>query len=564
MKFSEFKYERADFDKYKVKMQNLILNMNNAKTADEQIQVIKQINKELSHINTLSTLCSIRHSINTKDEFYDKESEYWDEYSPLYSEVELEYEKAVINSKFRDALEKEFGEQYFKLIENSLRVFSSEVIEECQEENKLVSEYKKLIASAKIKYKGETYNLSGLGPFKISTDRAERQETNRLYNEFFVENKQKFEDLFDKLVKVRVRKAKKLGFNNYVEFGYVNMDRTDYDKDMVANFRRQVKEYIVPVATKLYNEQKERLGLDELYHYDENFEFVSGNAKPHGDAEFILNNGKKMYSELSKETNEFFDYMIDTDLLDLETKPAKQAGGYCTYIDDYNSPFIFSNFNGTSGDIDVLTHEAGHAFQVYSSRYIEIPMLMFPTYESCEIHSMGMEFITWPWMELFFEDETMKYKYSHLSGAIKFIPYGVLVDDFQHFIYENPDATPAERNAHFRQLEKEYLPHKNYADSTLLEEGCFWFRQGHIFSSPFYYIDYTLAQICALQFWKKMNENREKGWQDYMAICKIGGTKSFLGLVKTGDLISPFQDGCVASIIGDIEQYLDNIDTSDM
>ncbi|ONI44212.1 oligoendopeptidase F [Candidatus Epulonipiscioides gigas] len=561
MKFSEFKYERPDFALYKEEMTQLVDAMNNAQTSTEQISIIETIFKKMSHIETQSVLASIRHSIDTKDEFYDAESNYWDENGPLYGEVDLQFKKALVNSKFRTELEKEFTTQYFKLIENSLKVFSPEVIEECQEENKLVTEYMKLIASAQIEYKGKIYNLSGLAPFMISKDRAERKETNELHINFFKENKQKIEEIFDKLVKIRDKKAKKLGFKNYVECGYVIMNRTDYNKEMVANFRKQVKDYIVPVATKLYQSQKERLGLDELYYYDEKLEFNSGNAKPHGDAKFILDNGKKMYSELSADTKKFFDFMTENELLDLETKPGKQAGGYCTYINDYKAPFIFSNFNGTSGDIDVLTHEAGHAFQVYSSsNYIDIPELMFPTYESCEIHSMSMEFITWPWMQLFFEDETEKYKYTHLGEAIKFIPYGIIVDEFQHFIYENVDATPAERNAHFRALEKKYLPQKKYKDADFLEEGCFWFRQAHIFSSPFYYIDYTLAQICALQFWKKMQHDRELGWQDYLNICKIGGTKSFLGIIKEGNLISPFEDGCVASVIDEIENYLNKID----
>ncbi|OON98080.1 MAG: oligoendopeptidase F, partial [Candidatus Epulonipiscium fishelsonii] len=523
MKFKDFKYERPDFNQFKERVIALIQDMQDADTASDQIDIIKKIHKHHSSISTLNTISSIRHTINTKDEFYSKENGYWDEYSPLYSEIELMFQKALISSKFRVQLEAEFGILYFKLIENSLKVFSTEIIKECQEENKLVTEYTKLIASAEIEYKGKIYNLSGLGPFKESKDREERKESFNLYINFFKENKEKFEEIYDKLVRIRHEKAKKLGFNNYVEFGYVNMNRMDYNKEMVANFRKQVEEIIVPVARKLYEDQKERLGLDTLQYYDEVYEFTSGNAKPHGDAEFILNGGKKMYSELSPETKEFFNFMTENELLDLETKVGKQGGGYCTYIPEYKSPFIFSNFNGTSGDIDVLTHEAGHAFQVYSSRHIEVPELNFPTYESCEIHSMSMEFITWPWMELFFKEETDKYKYKHLASAMKFIPYGVTVDEFQHFVYENPQATKEERNRYWRELEHKYLPHKNYLDIEFLEEGCWWFRQGHIFSMPFYYIDYTLAQICALQFWKKMNYNREEGWQDYLAICKVGG-----------------------------------------
>ena len=534
----------------------------NATSSEEQITKIKEAHNYINEMYASSDLANIRHSINTKDEFYEGESEYWDEYMPLYIEQLQGLEKVLLYSPFRKELEEEFSKQYFDIMENSEKTFSNAILQEMQEENKLVTEYNKLIASAAIEFEGKTYNLSGMRPFMIAKDRETRKLASEACYKFFEENEEHFDTLFDKLVKVRNQKAKKLGFKNYVEYGYHMMNRTDYNQDMVKAFRKQVLEEIVPVANKLYEKQAKRLGLAKLSYYDIDFVFETGNATPQGDAHFILENGKKMYSELSLETKEFFDFMTKNELMDLETKPGKQAGGYCTLISSYKAPFIFSNFNGTSGDVDVLTHEAGHAFQVYNSRWIDVPGLFFPTYESCEIHSMSMEFITWPWMENFFGKDVDKYKYEHLSSAVKFIPYGVVVDEFQHMIYENPEMTPDERKATWRKLERQYLPHKDYTGCGILERGTWWFKQGHIFASPFYYIDYTFAQICALQFWKKMNEDRAKGWDDYLKICKVGGTMSFLQIVELGGLISPFADGCVKSVIGDIESYLMAIDDS--
>ncbi|MGE5702539.1 MAG: M3 family oligoendopeptidase, partial [Clostridia bacterium] len=364
----------------------------------------------------------------------------------------------------------------------------------------------------------------------------------------------------DELVKVRTKIARALGYENFVQLGYARMHRSDYNSEMVANFRRQVKEYIVPIATSLKERQRIRIGLDELKYYDEKFSFKTGNPAPKGDPDWIIANGKKMYAELSPETEEFFTFMMENELMDLVSKKGKAGGGYCTYINDYQAPFIFSNFNGTSGDIDVLTHEAGHAFQVYASRQNILPEYTFPTSEACEIHSMSMEFLTYPWMHLFFEEDVEKYKFSHLSDALEFIPYGVSVDEFQHFVYENPDATPAERKAAWREIERNYLPHRNYDESDYLERGGFWHQQSHIFNIPFYYIDYTLAQICAFQFWKRSNEDSKQAWADYLALCKEGGSKSFLELVKDAKLTSPFEDGCVASVTGFIESYLNQVD----
>jgi M3 family oligoendopeptidase len=342
------------------------------------------------------------------------------------------------------------------------------------------------------------------------------------------------------------------------------MMRTDYNAEMVANFRKQVLEYIVPVSQQLKKRQTERLGLDELKYYDENFSFKTGNATPKGDPDWIVANGKKMYQELSPETDEFFTFMLDNNLVDLVSKKGKQGGGYCTYFSQYQAPFIFSNFNGTSGDIDVLTHEVGHAFQVYESRNINVPEYAFPTYEACEIHSMSMEFFAWPWMNLFFEEDADKYRFNHLSDSLQFIPYGVSVDEFQHYVYSNPEATPAERKQAWRDIEKKYLPHRNYEGNTYLEQGGFWHKQGHIFASPFYYIDYTLAQLCAFQFWKRSNEDFKSAWNDYLELCQAGGSKSFIKLVELAGLTSPFEDGCISSVIGDIEGWLNSINDKEL
>lgn len=560
MKFSEFKYERPAYDSIKLQLEILINKIEKASSYKELKSCMDEINKVRNNVQTMDTLASIRHSINTEDEFYKAEREYWDETSPLYEELNSKFYRVLVDSNFKKELTDDVGIQFMKIAEYSLKSFSPEIMKELIEENKLASEYTRLLASAKIFFEGSERNLSGMGPFMTSKERSVREAANKAYYGFFEENETKFDEIFDNMVRLRNLMAQKLGFESFVELGYIRMLRTDYDADMVAKFRDQVSKYIVPAASKLFQSQKERLGLDKLRYFDESYEFETGNPAPKGDSKFIVENGARMYSELSKETNEFFDFMMEHELMDLETKKGKGAGGYCTYIPDYKAPFIFSNFNSTDADIDVLTHEAGHAFQVYQSRWIEIPEINFPTYESCEIHSMSMEFITYPWMELFFEEDTAKYKYAHMGSTLKFIPYGVLVDEFQHRIYEKPEMTPKERKTLWRELEKKYQPHKDYEGSSFLENGGWWLKQGHIFKNPFYYIDYTLAQICALQFWKKMQEDRPTGWQDYLRICKIGGTKSFLDIVKEAKLISPFEEGCVSSIIGEIQSYLDSVD----
>ena len=564
MNFNDYKYERIDIDAVKKQFEELIGSFSKADSAEKQCEIMDKVINLRNHIDTMITLVSIRHSINTADDFYDKENDYCDEISPLLYGFTTDFYEALVTSKFRKELEDKYGKFLFDQAECSLKTFSEEVIPQLQEENKLSSKYDKLIASAKIPFDGEERTLSQMVPYTQSKDRNIRKDAAKKVAEFFSANKHEFDEIYDKLVKVRTEIAHKLGFKNYVELAYARLRRLDYNAQDVAGYRKQVLENIVPLHSELRERQAKRLGIDKLKFYDEPIKFNSGNADPHGDPEWILNHGKTMYRELSKETDEFFTFMTENNLLDLLSKKGKNSGGYCTYIPDYKSPFIFANFNGTAHDIDVLTHEAGHAFQVYESRGYEIPEYLWPSYEACEIHSMSMEFLTWPWMGLYFENDEDKYKFIHLSEALLFIPYGVTVDEFQHWVYENPEATPEERRNKWLETERKYLPTRDYGEIDELKEGIFWFRQGHIFGTPFYYIDYTLAQVCAFQFWIKSRENREKAWEEYLNLCRLGGSKPFFELMKAANLKNPFNEGTIASVIPKIREFLDSIDDMKM
>ncbi|RIU91187.1 M3 family oligoendopeptidase [Oceanobacillus picturae] len=558
--FENYTYERPDMPAEKEKFNALLNKFKEASSYKEATEAIEAINKRRNTLATMFNLVYIRASIDTNDAYYQKERDFFDEVSPEISEMATAFYKELVSSPYREELEDQWGSQLFQIADYQIKSFSPEVMNLLQEENKLSSSYSKLVASAEVEFQGGTYTLAQLGPFAEHKDRAVRKEAMNASAGFFSEHADKFDEIYDKLVKVRHEIAVKLGYKNFVELGYVRMQRIDYNAEMVDVFRKQVRDVIVPLASKLYKKQAERIGVDKLKFYDVNFDFKTGNATPKGSPEWIIENGKQMYKELSDETNEFFQFMLDRNLMDLEAKKGKEAGGYCTLIEDYQAPFIFANFNGTSGDIDVLTHEAGHAFQAYSSRNIGVPEYLFPTYESAEIHSMSMEFFTWPWMELFFKEDTEKYKYAHLASGLHFIPYGVAVDEFQHLVYENPEWTPDERKQAWKKLEETYLPHIDYDGNAYLEAGSYWQRQGHIYDVPFYYIDYTLAQICAFQFWKKSREDQEQAWEDYLHLCKLGGSKSFLGLVEAANLRSPFEQGTVEDTVAVIEEWLESVD----
>ena len=561
MKFNEFKYEHLDFEDLKKQMEAYLEKLKGCDNSKEFLEVFEQINDFRGHVQSMATLSSIRHTINTADEFYDKENEYWDNTMPLLMEYEVALGKMLLECPFKDELS--IPEPYFLKIENSLKAFSPEIIEDLQEENRLASEYGKLKASAQIEFDGEVYNLASISPKMMDDDRDVRRRANEAYMKFFEDNEDKFDDIYDKLVKVRDKIAKKLGYENFIPLAYLRMDRLDYDQKMVENYRNQVIKDIVPLTVDIRQKQAKRIGLDKLEYYDLGYKFKTGNPKPQGSIDELVDAALKMYTELSSETGDFFKMMVDQELFDLPTRPNKEMGGYCTAIFDYKVPFIFANSNGTAGDVDTLTHEAGHAFQAYCSlKNINIPDLCFPTYESAEIHSMSMEFFTHPWSHLFFKQDTDKYHYLHIADSVSFLPYGCLVDHFQHEVYAHPEMTPEQRKQTWRRLERIYKPDVDYSENDLLEKGGFFYRQGHIFQSPFYYIDYTLAQVCALQFYVRMLNKDENAWKDYVHICGLGGTKTFTQIVKEANLIVPFEEGCLKEVSLKMKEQLDNIDDS--
>lgn len=557
-------YSRPDLKSIEADFSTLLTRFETASNATEQVEVLDNINTLRNEFQTLASIASVRNSINTQDAYYEAEQDFYDANEPVIKDLNIRFYKALGSSRFKSDLEQKFGKQLFRLAELSTKTFDPGIIEDLKEENRLGTEYTKLVASAEVEFNGEKMNLTGLEAFSESTDRELRKKAFLAKQSFFAKHEKTFDDIYDRLVKVRTRIAQKLGYKNFVQLGYNRMNRTDYNPEMVAVFREQILKYAVPLAAELRERQRIRTGLDRLTAYDWGHNFNSGNPKPKGTPEEIVANGLKMYAELSPETKEFFDFMVTNGLMDLENKKGKAAGGYCTMFSKYKAPFIFANFNGTTHDVDVLTHEAGHAFQCYQSRFHDVEEYYWPTMEACEIHSMSMEHLTYKWMHLFFGADTDKYKFVHLASNVMFLPYGVAVDEFQHRVYENPDITPDERKKMWLEIDKKYRPWVDYDGVDYLERGGLWHRQAHIFRSPFYYIDYCLAQICSFQFWSKAHKDFESAWKDYLQLCKAGGSDSFLGLVKLANLHSPFEPQIFEPLFSEIKKYLNAYDDKHM
>ena len=549
MKFSEMPYTRPDIAAVRAQLDEVLAAIRGAESAEAQLAAVERLNAVEGGVGTMAQLAYIRHTIDTRDEFYDKENDFIDENMPLLEEDVQRVNRALLDSRFRTELEETYGKVFFLDLEIAARSFRPEMVELMQRENKLASEYQKLYASAVVEFDGKKLPLPKLGPYKQNPDRATRRAAYETEGRFFDAHREELDRLYDELVKNRNEQAKLLGHKNYIPLGYDRMGRNCYGPEKVAAFRDQIAQDMVSLVAKVKAAQAKRLGVGTLKYYDDVLLFPDGNPTPQGGADDILAAGLEMYRALSPETAEFIDYMYENELLDVLSKDGKAPGGYCTELYDYRAPFIFSNFNGTAGDVDVLTHEAGHAFAAFRSmKKGYLRRLMTPTMDGAETHSMSMEFLTAPYHHLFFGGATERYEVAHAEEALTFIPYGCMVDEFQHIMYEDPTLTPEQRNQVWLDLERKYRPWTDFDGLPFYARGALWQRQLHIYLHPLYYIDYCMAQTMAFQFWMAYLKDPQEAWTRYLAFVDKGGTRTFEDLARGAGMKVPYDAGCIREI----------------
>ncbi len=528
-----------------------------AQSPEATRQAIESWNEHRKSIDTWKSITHLNFSQDTQNEAYKSERDYADELSPKLIDFDVRIKKLLLASPHREALTKEFGPQAFALWGADVTTFEPSIEDNLVKEAKLSAEYVELLASAKIDIDGNIVNLSGVAPYATHADRDTRYRAEQARWKFFSDNGEKLDEIFHELTQLRHTMATKLGFENYIGMGYQRMQRVDYKSEDVALFRKQVLEDVVPLAADLRKSQAARLGVDSLMYWDEAAYDLSGNPKPQGDEAWMIQRAREMFDDMGEEIGSFFNMMADQGYLDLDTRAGKAGGGFCTSFADYGVPFVFANFNGTKHDVEVFTHEIGHAFQNWRSRNKPIVDYLWPTYESCEIHSMSLEFLTWPFMELFFKDDAERFRRVHLTESLIFLPYGVAVDEFQHLVYANPSASPDERGEMWREVEQRYMPWRQYGDLSYPASGRRWQLQRHIYGMPFYYIDYTLAQTCALQFWVQANTDRRDAMERYINLCTRGGEAPFQELAQSAGVISPLREGCLKDVVKKAREFLD-------
>lgn len=553
IQFGEMPYERPDVENLKETLLQAANQVENAKSYQEVRRVYFEVQEKEKEAFTLYSIAHVRNTMDTSDEYYDGEIRWLREQMAMLTPAGTAWKKALTGSPFRKKFEEEFGRQLFRLMDAELLTEDEKIVPEMIREGEICQQYRKTTAQASVTFRGEQCNFYGLLKHMESTDRQERRDAYLAWAGLYEQISPELDAQYTELVSLRDGMARKMGFQNYTEMAYVCRSRFDYTREDAAAFREQIRQVVTPAVAEIRNRQRMHLGIDQFCFYDEHLKFQEGNALPIGTTSELVDKAQRMYREMSPETGEFFNFMKEYQLFDLETRPGKHMGGYMTRFEAYQAPFIFSNFNGTDADVDVLTHEAGHAFQGYlSMRCIPVSALWGSTSEINEIHSMSMEHFAYPWMELFFGDKAEQYRTAHLIGALCSIPYLVSVDEFQHRVYDSPGMSAGERRTVWREIEKKYMPWRDYDGNAFLENGGFWMQKQHIFLYPFYYIEYALSQICAFQYYGRMKEDREAAWKDYLRLCRAGGTKGYFELLETGNLLNPFQPGTVEKSVGHV------------
>ena len=560
MKFNEMTYTRPDIDALLARCRELAAKAAAAPDGDALVRLYYEQSEAFAEYNTAANLANIHYTCDTRDVYWKAEQDFFDANGPAVTNASVEISRAFLANPHVDALTEKFGTTCVAGMKNAVLSMDDRTVELQQQFNALVSRYQQIYGGALVELDGKQLTIPQLGPYKEDLDPAVRRAAYEAEAGYFDAHRAELDELYGQIVQNLNAQARVMGYHDYSELSYVRMNRIGYGPEEIRKFRDQVANDVVPQLQKVMALRAKRTGIAHPAFTDLPILFRDGNPKPIPGYKARMDAARTMYHELSPETAEFIDFMQDNELFDVESRPGKMSGGYMTSLPSYKAPFIFANWNDTSGDVDVLTHECGHAFEGYvAERDPAIPAdLECPGMESAEIHSMAMEFLTAPWHHLLFGKDTDKYALLHAEDSFVFLAYGCEVDEFQHIMYQNPNLTPDERNAEWLKLEKKYRPWIDFDNLPFYGRGAGWQRQLHIYECPFYYIDYCLSTMAALQFFLLSLTDHKDAWARYLRLVRRAGTASYTELLETAGLKVPFEEGSIKGIAQQMTDWLEN------
>lgn len=545
--FNDIKYERIDYDKTSIIVIDLIEKLTSCNDFDKYIEVVRKINNIQNHIEEMYDYADIRNMRNSDDEFFKNEIEYWNSIKVKFDSLFLPFYNELNNSKFKEQLNKYLPSNFFKVIEYQSKVTSDEITDLVKQENELKMKYRNL-NKTKIEFDGEEKTIVFISGLFSNKDRKMRKKAHDAINDFYHSKQSEYDKIFFDLIFIRNQIAKKLGFNNYVEYSLYKLKRFGYDYKDINKFRNNIINNIIPICKVMSDWQKDELGLDELKYFDTIFFSEMPQIKVNGIE--LLNELRDSFKNVDIELSILFNSMIDNDYIDLVQRDNKVNFSITNYLTESCTPVITSNYKNNYLDVQTTTHEIGHSFQKYCASikdkdYIVSPLLKYPTMEVAEIFSYSMELIMMKYVNnIFSEDDYQKYCFMKIYNLLGNLPYICLVDEFQEKIYSNTNLKIEDIRKTWLNLVKKYHLERSNSGHINLDEGGYFYRQTHIYLDPFYYIDYALSYFGAFSIWSKSNKNLDV----FKKVGSVASYYSFKELIDKYNMPNPFDEKVVEDV----------------
>lgn len=527
--------------------------------ADGWLRLVSEWNSLRALISGEYSRRSYQLSKNVRDTAVEEEEKYFREkILPVSEEQDLELTRALLQSRYKDALSEKHGHYFLKKTRISMESIRSENSDLRVQERGIVTDYDKAIGTAEVEVGGKKITLTQAASLQGSDDGKVRKEAYLKHRTWLLEHRPRLADWYDRLVKIRDQMGRNLGHPNFVSLGYAGMCRTDYGIEESKKFRNAVRRYVTPLYEKSLAAQARAHGTPTLMAWDAGYypgaDLPSGIIPPHKQ----LDAAARVFQAISPRLARHFERMRAEGLIDLENRPGKRGGAYCTSFPDEGRVAIFCNSTGDADDIGTLTHEMGHAFQAWESQAIELIDLQWPTMDAAEIHSMGMEFLSLRHLHHFFDEEnSRKFRAGRWRESLRLLCYVSVVDEFQHWVYENPTATPDARDREWIRIWDTYIRGIDFTGIEALKSTR-WYAQGHLFAAPFYYIDYAIAETGAMQLALIDRENPARAVETYLELCRIGGTRGVLDIFRSAGMRTPFDETLIRDLMEHAEQEMNS------
>lgn len=512
-----------------------------AELPDQWAQLFHQWNAFAGYVGGEASRINFRFAGNMADTALKERERYFrEEVAPVVTEGRHQFMQAFLESRHADAVAEQLGGHMIPVLRNTMEPLDPINTTLRLKEGQVANQYSMMMAVAEVEFNGKAMSLKELGSFMDSPDPELRKQAWLAMRGWVGNNRQTLRQIFAELVEIRHQMGLNLGHPNFVPLGYSGMGRTDYGPAEAATFRESIRTHAVPLRRRLAAEHAARMGAERMRPWDAPYDpelTIPPGAVP---VQTQLESAERMFDRISTHLADHLRRMRAEGLIDLEHRHGKRAGAFCTWFSDEGRPAIFCNSTGNADDVRTLIHEMGHAIQHWESGSIQNVLLHSPTADACEIHSLGLEFLTLPFIDEFFTPEhARRFRLGRWRKVVGAMCYRAQVDEFQHWVYENPTATPAEREDAWARIGMLYDSDLDYSG---LEEhlGTSWYQLPHIFRSPFYYIDYAIAETAAMQLAIMAEQDHDRAMQTYLHLCRVGGTMGLLDIVSSAGLRSPF------------------------